>query len=207
MKYIPYRPHLMIGFLLDGGVHQAALLRTVLPTLPERIISTANLHRTHLLPHDTVQAIALPPSSSATDPHGPPTALKRDRTEAPVPNGKSAPAGTILMTFGSSNIPFESKRPSGLFVTTLNGAVHVMKEGKNFVAKVIGAKGSEVKDDQQSGPEQGVEIELKHFAGAIAGEKDVPDYGDVRGALWDLSLIEALLTSEGRELNLGEMMA
>jgi hypothetical protein len=111
------------------------------------------------------------------------------------------------MTFARADMPEEARRPSGLYVTALNGTVNMIREGKDYVTKVTGAIGSDVKNDEMRSQEQGVMVELRDFAAAINGEKDVPDHGDVRGALWDVALIEALLTSEGKELNLKEMLA
>lgn len=111
------------------------------------------------------------------------------------------------MTFAKPDLPEEARRPEGLFVTTLNGAVHIIHEGRNYVVKVFGANGSGVKTEERRSAEKGVEVELKEFVEAIEGKSEgKPDNGDVRGALWDVALIEALLTSEGKEVNLEALL-
>ena len=182
-----------------------AMLRTVLPTLPSTILSAASLHRTHLPPHDTIMAIALPPTASLTSAHGPPTKLKGITKESDIPAeiGKSGPQGTILLTFATPDLPSGSKVPGGLVVTTLYAQVVVEQKGGQW-----GVTTTETKE----GPSEGVKVEVGMFGRAVAAAKQgqsatEEDFGTPRGALWDVAVIEACLTSDGKPLNVEELIA
>lgn len=197
----------MVGFLLDGGVHQAAGLRCILPTLPASIIANNALHRKLLQPHDTVVGLALPPSSAITPPHGPDTKLTTAINQsAPVANGQSSPQGTILMSFACPQIAAEGKSGNGIFITCLNGSVNVNFLSTGIISvRVTGAEGSGVKDEVKEGKPSGVDVEIGAFGRAIAAKKDGKEdteenWGDVRGGLWDVAVIEALLTSQGEKI-------
>jgi predicted dehydrogenase len=202
------------GFLLDGGVHQTALLRAVLPVRPASILARNALHRKLLLPHDTVVGLALPPSSAITDPHGPSTKLSTAlNTTGIVENGTSQPQGTILMSFACPNIPSEGKSGNGLFITCLNGSVLIssLPNGKLSI-RVTGAEGSGVKNELREEKPSGVEAEIGAFGRAIdcakrGVENDEENWGDVRGGLWDIAVIEALLTSQGSEVVLEDAIS
>jgi predicted dehydrogenase len=202
------------GFLLDGGVHQTALLRAVLPVRPASIIARNALHRRLLLPHDTVMGLALPPDSATVDPHGPSTKLTTAlNTTGIVENGTSQPQGTILMSFACPEIPAEGKSGNGLFITCLNGSVLIqsLPNGKLSV-RVTGAEGSGVKSEVKEGRPSGVDAEIGAFGRAIqcvkeGKENDEENVGDVRGGLWDIAVIEALLTSQGKEIVLEDSIS
>ena len=202
------------GFLLDAGVHQTAMLRTVLPIPPTTILSATSLHRTHLPPHDTIMAIALPSTASHTSAHGPPTKLKGIIAESDIPAeiGKSAPHGTILLTFATPDLPSEFKVPGGLVVTTLHAQVVIEQKGGKWVITTTGAKDSGVKSETKDGPSEGVEVEVGMFGRAVVAAKqghsaNEEDYGTPRGALWDLAVVEACLTSNGKPINVEELIA
>ncbi|WVQ68145.1 uncharacterized protein L199_006351 [Kwoniella botswanensis] len=208
------------GFLLDGGVHWTALLRVVLPesARPSSIISLSSLHRTHLLPHDTLQAISLPPKSSVTEAHGPKTKLTtavNDESKVPGGIGKSSPRGQITFSFGGPNIPQDKALPNGLRITFLNAVVDVQsgfKEQTNertFSIEVIPGEGTGVKAFKKEGKMDGVKVEIDHFAKAIQALKDgnkidedaESNYAKPRDSLWDLAVLEAMLKSNGKEVN------
>lgn len=203
------------GFLMDGGVHDIAMLRTVIPTLPAKIISSASLHRKHLLPHDTVQAIALPPSAAATEPHGPKTALTTAvHSEQSIPGppvGQSAPTGTIVMSFADPDLNGQATRLNGLYISCLHGRVELLNANGEWTCNVFGAKESGVKDESKSGKADGVPNECNFFARAVASRKagqDInqeEDLGNPRGPMWDVSVIEAMLTSNGKEVDLEQL--
>jgi predicted dehydrogenase len=205
------------GFILDGGVHSTAMLRTLLPTPPNTIISTAALHRTHLLPHDTITALALPSDEATVDPHGPPTALNAIRTANDVPGGigKSSPQGIIFMSWALPDIPAESREPNGITVVCLNGQVTVRAEGtteRQWVINLSAANGSGVQSGKWSGRWCGVEREVGMFARAVAAAKQGKEsgeenYGTPRGSLWDLAIIEACLSSNGRPVDVAKLIA
>ena len=190
-----------------------ALLRTVLPTPPSSIVSSALLHRAHLPPHDTVHAIALPSPSSHTSPHGPPTRLKGIIKESEIPSaiGKSAPHGSIFMTHASPDLPAERKVQSGLVVTTTKAQVVVSQKSGKWVVEVTGAKDSDVENASKEGAGCGVEVEVGMFGRAVGAVKEgkkvsEPDYGTPRGALWDVAMIEACLTSDGKVVDLEKLI-
>ncbi|KAG9046909.1 hypothetical protein FS837_003414, partial [Tulasnella sp. UAMH 9824] len=45
------------GFLLDGGVHSMAVLRTILPSPVASVSGHASLTKPYLLPHDSIQSV------------------------------------------------------------------------------------------------------------------------------------------------------
>ncbi len=202
------------GFLLDGGVHNCAQIRTILPNPPSTILSSASLHRAHLPPHDTVIALASPSPSTHSSPHGPPTKLKGVHSESDIPSaiGDSAPHGTILLTFATPDLPADKKVQGGLVVTTTKAQVVVeQKNGKWFVT-VTGAKDSGVESGSKEGASEGVPIEVGMFGRAVAAAKEgkkatEEDYGTPRGSLWDVALLQACLTSNGKEVNLEALIA
>ncbi|WWC71616.1 uncharacterized protein I206_105574 [Kwoniella pini CBS 10737] len=213
------------GFLLDGGVHWIALLRTVLPlgALPNSIISIKSLHRTHLLPYDTIQSISLPLKSSITNSHGPKTKVKTaEFNEKDIIGeiGKSFPTGQILMSFAISELPNELNSKSqinGLKIHFLNGLIEITCEfneitkQREFIFELIpsiGSSSKNLKNNKINGPMNGVEIEIKMFCNAIndfKNEKSIleeDDFGKPRDALYDLSVIQAMLESDGKELKI-----
>ncbi|WVF72741.1 hypothetical protein IAT40_007559 [Kwoniella sp. CBS 6097] len=223
----PWRtiPDYQGGFLLDGGVHWTALLRVVLPVSarPSSLIGFSALHRTHLLPHDTLQAISLPPSSSTTESHGPKTKLTTAETsESQIPTsiGKSSPRGLIHFSFAVPDIPIEKKQPNGITINCLNGVVNINSNNKtrNWELEVIPAKLqgeiSRVEPIKKEGPTQGVEVEIDMFAKAISTlkqgkdikELEESDYGKPRDALWDLAVLEGMLNSNGQEVSIDKLV-
>lgn len=203
------------GFLLDGGVHFAALARTVLPVPPSRITANAALHRTHLLPHDTILAIALPPASATTEPSGPPTSsIKAIRTAADVPGpiGQSSPHGSVSISWAAPDLEEADRLPTSLSVTCLNGLVVITGNAGVWTLEVRPAVGSGVERVKKTKKSDGVEVELKEWAEAIQDVKagreiQRADSGKPRTALWDLAFIEACLTSEGKEVDIDQLAA
>ncbi|WVQ99945.1 hypothetical protein IAU59_007088 [Kwoniella sp. CBS 9459] len=214
------------GFLLDGGVHWTALLRVVLPVSarPSSLIGFSALHRTHLLPHDTLQAISLPPTTSTTDSHGPKTKLTTAETsekDIPTSIGKSSPRGQIHFSFATPDLPLEKKQPNGISITCLNAIVNITSNNKtrNWEIEVIPAKlqgeVSHVTPINKDGPSVGVEVEIDMFAQAISTLKqgdriiadlEETDYGKPRDALWDLAVLEAMLSSDGKEVSVDKLV-
>ena len=178
-------------------MHNAALLRAVLPDLPQRIISTATLHRSHLPPHDTVMGLALASESTAKSPYGRDIG---DTTRIPVKSGESAPTGTITMTWAAPDT-----KPNGhlvLNIACLNGKVLIEFLDGMFSVKTTPAAGSGVKEQHLQGPHTGVAVEVDMFGRAIRGIGGEDQYGRPRDAMWDLALIQALLSSDGKEVDL-----
>jgi predicted dehydrogenase len=205
------------GFILDGGVHSTALLRTVLPHPPKTIIAAASLHRTHLLPHDTVIALALPGDQATVESHGPPTALNaiRKREDVPVEIGRSSPQGTIFLSWAMPDIPEEHRQPNGITVTCLNGQVTVRQVGfvtREWVVTLTAARDSGIESGMWAEKWSGVDREVGMFARAVsaakAGRENAEEnFAEPRGALWDLAVIEACLTSNGNAVDIEKLIA
>ena len=78
--------------------------------------------------------------------------------------------------------------------------------------RVTGAEGSGVKNELREEKPSGVETEIGAFGRAIecvkkGVENDEENWGDVRGGLWDIAVIEALLTSQGSEVVLEDAIS
>ncbi|WVQ74833.1 hypothetical protein IAR50_004440 [Cryptococcus sp. DSM 104548] len=208
------------GFLLDGGVHWAALLRTVLPSAarPASVVAFSSLHRAFLLPHDTIQAIALPDPSSTVPPNGPKTKLSSANiTEADLPTqpGQSTARGQVTMSFAVPDLPSSAQTPNGLYVTLLNGVLTIESSpvldatsSQQWVAKFVPAQGSGLEGKEKVGQWEGVELEIGMFAEAVAAKKEGKEskenFGEPRGSLWDLGMLEAMLNSNGAETKIGQ---
>lgn len=197
---------ILSGFILDGGVHSAALLRVVLPQLPARFISSAALHRSILAPLDTVTAIALPAKDSYVEAHGKQT---NDVSRIPGGVGKSGTTGTIVLAWSKPDVPKDPSEPDfTLHVRCLNGTLRLTSHyalGK-LVLGIKGVKGSGVKDEERESSISGVSEEVDQFARAAAGvaSADEVNRGEPRASLWDLQVIEALLWSDGKEVTVPE---
>jgi hypothetical protein len=147
-------------------------------------------------------------------PHGSPTALKALITESEIPGGlgKSAPAGTILLSFALPDTPPETRSPQGLVVTTLNAVVEITNINRKWTYSIIPAHGSDVKAHTETAPADGVEKELGSFARAVEAAKnggkvkEEDDLGNPRGTLWDVAVIQALLTSNGQPVELEKLI-
>jgi hypothetical protein len=193
------------------------MIRRILPDYahPATVISTASLHRAHLPPHDTVHAITLPPQSSIVDPHGSETALKTINKTEDIPGGvgKSSPTGNIVLSNSIPDTPQESRRPLGLTITCVNAVVEVQvvsSPAKQWTLRVIPGAGTDVKAQEQSGSADGVENELKAFAASVAaskgGKAGNDDAGYPTGPMWDVALIQALLTSNGKPVEVNSLL-
>jgi len=69
-----------------------------------------------------------------------------------------------------------------------------------------------VKNEYKEAKASGVEVEIAAFGRAIecinkGVENEEENWGDVRGGLWDISVIEALLTSQGKEIVLEDSIS
>lgn len=203
------------GFLLDGGVHSAALLRVILPDTPGSVVSVASLHRRLFPPHDTLQAIVLPEEEAIVDPHGPTTKLKAPSTSAPPqPSGRSVPAGTITMSWALPDL--ENREPRThqiLTVTCLNGRLTLINDNQTRYLEVFPAAGSGVERVTESSVKLGVEVEIAWFANAIqakrAGQEVNPeeDYGKPINMCWDVAFIQSMLQSNGTKRSIRETLA
>ncbi|EAU81234.2 oxidoreductase family protein [Coprinopsis cinerea okayama7 len=168
------------GFLLDGGVHTIAVLRTILPDPLTHLSAFASLNKEYLKPHDTINAIA-----------------KAD--------GKYH--GTIELSWA---FPTADKPPLGdqFVVTGTRGWVSINHSWPTSSVKVTirsikpteGGKEEEVQEVIEK-PIQGVEAELRDFFDVISGKQALP-IGVPEGALFDVAVIQAALNSGGQLVDL-----
>ncbi|KAI5829354.1 NAD(P)-binding protein [Schizophyllum commune Tattone D] len=178
----PWRtvPQYQGGFLLDGGVHFAAALRTVLGKPIETISSFAALNREILPPHDTIHAIAA-----------------AGRTH-----------GNITITFASPT-KSKADTDDYVFIGTKGWiGIRIVPDKKLYRVttkwKASGDK-EEYKEDEDVAevPQgKGVQHELGAFFDAVAGKPDALKVGEPLDALRDVAFIQAALNSDGKPVDL-----
>lgn len=171
---------------------------------PTHITSFATLHHTHLGPHDTFTAIANSPTTSQP-PHGP------EFPQPDLPTGSSSPTGTLLFSFASPKTPI----PLGTTINfiLLNAAIEVTRGPGGWTIKVLTTSeevksfaGKAAEDSGETFEVVGVEVEVQQFAEAVLGSGEgKPNLGEPREALYDLSVIEAALNSEGKSVELASL--
>ncbi|KAF9025812.1 oxidoreductase family protein [Hymenopellis radicata] len=183
----PWRtvPEYQGGFLLDGGVHTIAAIRTMLPKTPiEHVSSFASLIKSYLLPHDTITVIARGTST---------------------PNTQFQ--GTLDMTFG---FPTKSHPETGYTIIGTQGWVRVTSENNLYTVRshFLTKDGEEYEEAEEVVQEEscGVAVELKSFFGAITGTDDGLSLGDPKAALLDVAFIQAALESNGVLVDLNALV-
>lgn len=204
----------MSGFLLDGGVHFVAMVRNIVPSPPNRVVAYSSLHRAHIPPHDTLIGIARASDSTLTSPHGPETQLKTLLTTADMPTepGQSSAQGTVLISFAAPDLAPEHRTPVTLRVTCLNAVLQISGSSAGWKVEIMPGAGSDIQAYSQESKGNGVQVELQEWAEAIAAHKagkksEKRNDGDPKWALWDVAFIEALLTSEGNEVSIEDLIA
>lgn len=109
-------------------------------------------------------------------------------------------------------MPPEGRTSNGLVVTLLNGVLIVEQTfDRQFVSTLIPAEGSGLEKKTITTKQVGVEVEIKMFVNAVQAAKEgrenkEENFGEPRGALWDLSVVEAMLKSNGKEINLESLI-
>lgn len=108
-------------------------------------------------------------------------------------------------------MPPEGRTSNGLVVTLLNGVLIVEQTfDRQFVSTLIPAEGSGLEKKTITTKQVGVEVEIKMFVNAVQaakeGRENKENFGEPRGALWDLSVVEAMLKSNGKEINLESLI-
>lgn len=179
----PWRtvPDYQGGFLLDGGVHTIAALRTMLTEPFTQLSGFASLNKDYLLPHDTIHCIV---------------------------RAGSHYHGVVEMTFASptKSIP----AAENIVITGSDGwvACNMSSEGFTVVIKSRVKEDGKPEEEQEyketeetmTFPSKGVEVELAAFFAEIqkdgTGEQSL-DIGNPRNALKDVGFIQAALNSEG----------
>ncbi|KIY44168.1 NAD(P)-binding protein, partial [Fistulina hepatica ATCC 64428] len=175
----PWRtiPDYQGGFLLDGGVHTIAALRTILPEPLDSLSAFASLNKEILAPHDTINAIV-----RAGAAHG--------IVELSFANPVRAQPPSTLFT-----------------ITGTKGWITVSKNDRELrtVIRYHDAAGLEVEEDVDS-PLSGVAIEIVAFVEAVKGDSAALQIGDPLGALRDVAFIEAALRSNGAQIDLRQLV-
>lgn len=180
-------PEYQGGFLLDGGVHSVAILRTILPAKMISLSAFASLVRPPLLPHDTIQAIvSLSPSTSKSN---------------------ASPAhGIFELSFGapSSARSETALNGHGVIVTGTKGFLalnNVKKDDGNTYFRVETTVNGVAEPEVFESRTQGVEREVENFVKLVSDGKDT-GFGTLEGTLSDVAFIEAALTSQGKPVEL-----
>ncbi|GMK59134.1 hypothetical protein CspeluHIS016_0701490 [Cutaneotrichosporon spelunceum] len=199
------------GFLLDGGVHWAALARTVLPfrCKPHTIIANKSLHRAYMLPHDTLigtvqsdPASAIPPLGGRKQVAG---TLKEE--DMPVASGMSAPNGTFILSWAIPDTDRTTRPPNELYVVCERATLRVISKGREWSVVLEPAEGERL---EEGGPMSGVSVELVDFAEAVdarkEGRAEKENYGAPRDALWDVAFIQAALDSNGNKVVIDDVL-
>jgi len=180
----PWRtvPDYQGGFLLDGGVHQAAILRKILPSRIAYLTGFATLNKDYLAPHDTI-VTALKTADGAT--------------------------GSFELTFAAPSSSLSEKANRTIIIgeqgwaevgnATNDKGVGVIRT--TFHRQVGDEARKEVPAIEE--PRCGVESELQSFFEAIGGKDD--GLGEPREALKDVAIIQAALTSNGALVELDKM--
>ncbi|CAG7850410.1 SubName: Full=Uncharacterized protein {ECO:0000313/EMBL:CCA69637.1} [Serendipita indica DSM 11827] len=179
----PWRtvPEYQGGFLLDGGVHSAAALRTVLPSKFTELAGFASLNREHLAPHDTIHAIIRSEDGS----HG------IFELSFGLPSSPGHDSFRVVGTDGTLDINRyhekdpETQKDQAFIKVTIKNAKTGQKE--EIVERSCG-----------------VERELENFAAHLNGHDD--GLGTPQGALQDVSVIQAALDSHGRGVDLQHLI-
>ncbi|KAJ2928136.1 hypothetical protein H1R20_g8960, partial [Candolleomyces eurysporus] len=183
----PWRtvPDYQGGFLLDGGVHTIAVLRTILPNPLTHLSAFASSNKEYLKPHDTINAI-----------------VKSDERFH----------GIVELTWG---FPTNAKpQTDGFVVTGSKGWMTINHLWSPPVVKVVIKSITEAEDGKEEVVEEvieetgrGVEFELRSFFDAIAGRDDGLGLGDPSAALVDVAVIQAALNSHGNLVALDQLLA
>ncbi|KAH7102427.1 NAD(P)-binding protein [Auriculariales sp. MPI-PUGE-AT-0066] len=188
------------GFLLDGGVHQAAVVRLILAEqhAPAFLTGHATLTKKYLAPHDTIHAVF---------------------------KTKSGATGVIELSFAA---PQPSRSSTNITVTGTKGwvrieGVKVDVEGvqkpavrvtiRKLVPAPTDVDAHATKEETQSWDELhvGVRNEFASFVAAVAKKPDSSKIGDMtvgepRAMLRDVAFIQAALTSDGKQVSFDELL-
>ncbi|KIR53880.1 NAD-binding Rossmann fold oxidoreductase [Cryptococcus gattii Ru294] len=171
------KPQHQGGYLLDAGVHNAGVLRTVLPSPITHVSAHTALNNQHLPPYDWLSVIT---RSEPSNIHGQMLIDYGARGREPV--------WELRLTGSDGEIYSEDVSDHG--VDSIKVQVRSGKFGRtNAEVKIF--------------PKTGVYEEQRRFFEAIAGKPD--EYGSVQGALNDVALIQAALTSNGNEVALNTL--
>lgn len=198
------------GFLLDGGVHSAALIRSIIPIPLEgkfgaKISGWVGLIRDYLAPEDTMNvSVSFGSGSEAAS------------NESHI---ASDALGTFNLSFAAASSEIGKKR-NGFDIYGTDGWIETRNatssDGKSIKKITIHSTEKTNEGERKESVEEvevennvGVEKEIEAFFASIMGKASDQEaaFGDPTKALWDVAFIEAGLKSKGRAVNLGEILA
>ncbi|TFK65538.1 oxidoreductase family protein [Pluteus cervinus] len=184
----PWRtvPDYQGGFLLDGGVHTIAVLRTVLPHRLTHLSGFASLNKDYLAPHDTIHAIVKADSQF----HG-----TVELTWANPTSSRSTADGFVITGTDGWLTVDHSWQPKPVFRVVITSVVKAEGEPEREVEEVI------------EHPINGVAEEIGSFFRAIGGQNEAGfNLGDPLEALRDVAFIQAGLNSNGQLVDLIDLV-
>lgn len=191
----PWRtvPDYQGGFLLDGGVHSVAALRVILPSAMTHLSGFASLNKEWLAPHDTINTIIKNADSS----HG----IFELSFAAPSPS-RSDSGRDIVITGTDGWLQVQQTLARDL-VHNIDKPIFriTIKSATRDANGELGPEKEEVIDE----PIRGVELEQASFFAALDGKDD--GLGSPLGALKDVAVIEAALTSDGKLVDLEKLIS
>lgn len=190
----PWRtiPDYQGGFLLDGGVHSVAALRVILPSAMTHLSGFASLNKEWLAPHDTINAII----KNADGSHG----ILELSFAAPSPSRSDAGQGLVI-TGTDGWLQVQQTLTRDLIHNVEKSVFRItIKSATRDANGVLGPEKEEVIDE----PIRGVELEQASFFAALDGKVD--GLGSPLGALKDVAVIEAALTSGGELVDLEKLI-
>jgi predicted dehydrogenase len=172
-------------------VHDAAALRTLLPSPLASLTGHASLAKPILAPHDTLSA-SLKTASGA---HG----TLSMTFAAPHPSAGAALAPNTYIVRGARGWLTLGRLPNNY------GRMRLVV---NSVQKKAGSEGpGELQTREEEFESVGVREEIRSWLKALNGEDDGLGLGDPRNMLKDVAVIEAALTSAGNEVDLVKLAA
>jgi len=196
------------GFLLDGGVHSAALVRSIIPVPLENVKGSvkvsgwAGLMRDYLSPEDTMNLSVFFGSGD------------EDNKSIIAPSA----IGTFNLSVAAATIAMGRKR-SGFDIFGTEGWIelfnNVLSEkgdgsriGKVKVHRRNKDGNDEVEEHEVPGS-RSIVNEIDAFLRCIQGEASEEEkaFGDPKRALWDVAFIEAGLNSKGNLVDLGKLLS
>lgn len=191
----PWRtvPDYQGGFLLDGGVHSVAALRVILPSAMTHLSGFASLNKEWLAPHDTINTIIKNADSS----HG----IFELSFAAPSPS-RSDSGRDIVITGTDGWLQVQQTLARDLVHNVDKPIFRItIKSATRDANGELGPEKEEVIDE----PIRGVELEQASFFAALDGKDD--GLGSPLGALKDVAVIEAALTSDGKLIDLEKLIS
>ncbi|KAF7309010.1 GFO-IDH-MocA domain-containing protein [Mycena kentingensis (nom. inval.)] len=184
----PWRtiPDYQGGFLLDGGVHTIAALRTMLPKQITHLSAFASLNFEYLKPHDTIHAVV----QSGSNYHG----IVELSFGAPTSTSPTIDQYVITGSEGWMTVNFKRVDEKS-----------VLRLVTRYVVR--DADGKKVREEEEvlDLPAKGVEAEFGSFFDKVAG-KETMDIGSPLAALSDVAFIQAGLNSAGKLVDLEKLL-